>query len=463
MSAMLLDGAIILALILMNGFFSASEIAIISIKKSRLQALMEEGERRAHLLIDLKENSDSFFATVQIGVTLVGTIASAYGGARMLSHMAPLLQALEVPYIGPYLEQIAFVILVLSLAYLTLVLGELVPKSLALQRSELVALMVVYPLSLFARLFWAFTKLLTWSSNLILKLFKDHTSFSEAHLMQEQEIKHLLQEGVDAGTIDENEHTLIENVFEINDTEAREIMEPRPRMKAVAASSSPEELKRVLDWPFSRLPVYRESLDHIIGILHTRDYMRALARNEKPVLDKLIRPAYFVPESMKIDKILKELQSRRRHVAIVVDEYGVTAGMLTMEDILEEIVGDITDVSEDPQEDNIILKEDYYLVQGTCSVDDFNDFLERSLNLEKLPQIPESESYNSVAGFVIYELGRFPEVGEEVLAAGFSISVTRRVRNQLVQLKVELSSSEQTQEIAEALAETEKSNGNSVG
>jgi putative hemolysin len=425
-----IDLSIILVLILLNGFFSGSEMALISLKNSRLQSLLEEGDSRARLLQRLKDNPDNFFATVQIGVTLVTSAASAYGGATLLGHLAPFLTGLNLPMVGPHINTIALATLVFSISYLTLVFGELIPKSLALNYSEGFALTVAYPLHFFSKLFRPFTIFLTVSSNLVLKLFKDKTSFSESRLVEE-EIRHLLEEGVQAGTIEHREHEIIQNVFEFNDTSAREIMVPRVDVQALAVDLSPEDIERAMDIPFSRLPVTKEGLDHIVGILHTKDLVRAVARKRNVVLAELVRPAYFVPDSMKIDKILHEMQKRRTHMAIVVDEYGGTAGLLTMEDILEEIVGEIQDITEEPEPKEIVkVAEDTYLVAGSCPTADFNAFFTEN-------ELPESESYTSVAGFVIEKLGRFPEVGEKVKVENHIFELSKRIRQKLVQFRVQ--------------------------
>ena len=427
---MVIDLSIILFLILLNGFFSGSEIAIISLKNSRLQALLENGDSRARLLHALKSNPDNFFATVQIGVTLVGSFASAYGGARLVGHLSPFLTGLNLPYIGPYIEEVSLLAFVFGISYMTLVFGELIPKSLALNYAEGFALVVAYPLHFFSRIFIAFTIFLTFSSNLVLKLFKDKTSFSESRLVEE-EIRHLLEEGVQAGTIEHREHEIIQNIFEFNDTSAREIMVPRVDVQALAVDLPPDDIERVMDIPFRDLPVYKEGLDHIVGILHTKDLVRALARQQMAVLAELVRPAYFVPDSMKIDKILHEMQKRRTHMAIVVDEYGGTAGLLTMEDILEEIVGEIQDITEEPEPKEIVkVAEDTYLVAGSCPIADFNEFFPDN-------ELPESESYTSLAGFVIEKLGRFPEVGEKVKLSNLVFELSKRIRQKLVQFRVQ--------------------------
>lgn len=428
MGSTTLDFLVILILILINGFFAGAEIALISIRKGRVKALLEEGNARAKIISRLQADPDRLFATVQVGVTLVGTIASVFGGASFKEKLEPLLATVPVPFIQDFSEEISFVIVVVSITYMSLVLGELVPKSLALNYSERVAMLVAYPLQVFNRFVYWFTRFLTFSSNLLLRPFKDRTSFSETRLLAE-EIKHLLEEGVRHGTIAHTEHEIIENVLEINDTAAREVMVPRVDIKAISVDASEDEVRKAVDSLYSRLPVFGEGLDNIIGILHMKDLMRCLARNEVYQLSRLARPAYFVPESMKIGKILQEMQKRKTHMAIVVDEYGGTAGLLTMEDILEEIVGEIQDVTEIPDEDEFMpLPDGSYLVSGSCGISDFNEFMKEGL--------PEADSYTSVAGFVIEQIGRFPEVGEKIVSGNLSFELVKRVRQKMVQFRV---------------------------
>ncbi|MCB1165936.1 MAG: HlyC/CorC family transporter [Leptospiraceae bacterium] len=423
-----LDFFIIVILILINGFFAAAEIALISIRKGRVKALMEEGNARARIISRLQGDPDRLFATVQVGVTLVGTIASVFGGSSFVKKVEPILASIPNAYVQQFSEQIAFALVVMFITYFSLVVGELVPKSLALNYSERVGMLVAYPLQAFNRVVYWFTRFLTFSSNLLLRPFKDRTSFSETRLLAE-EIKHLLEEGVRHGTIAHSEHEIIENVLEINDTAAREVMVPRVDIKAISVDAADEEIRKAVDSLYSRLPVYGEGLDNIIGILHMKDLMRCLARQEPYQLSRLARPAYFVPESMKIGKILQEMQKRKTHMAIVVDEYGGTAGLLTMEDILEEIVGEIQDVTEIPDEDEFLpLPDGSYLVSGSCGISDFNEFMKEGL--------PEADSYTSVAGFVIEQIGRFPEVGEKIVSGNLSFELVKRVRQKMVQFRV---------------------------
>lgn len=429
MGSLFSDILIIFVLILLNGFFSGAEIAIISVKKSRLQALIENGSRPAALVVEIKKHPDSFFATVQIGVTLVGTLASVYGGSRVLDRLTPWLASLNLPWGQEFVEEAALLALVIALTYFTLVLGELIPKSLAHRYAEQISLAVARPVHILSRVFFAFTSLLTFSSNLVLRLFRDRTSFSETRFL-EDEIRVMLEEGVRAGAIESNEHVIMRNVFELNDTSAREVMTPRVEIRSISVDAADDELQRIIDSPFSRIPVYEENLDHIIGILHVRDLMRARFRRPEARIRELVRPAHFVPESMKIDTILDDMRRQHFHIAVVVDEYGGTAGLISLEDILEEIVGEIEDQTPDPEEKDIREEgEGRFRVNGSCSIIDFNEYFGEE-------SIPEADSYNTVAGYVIERLGRFPAIGERIPLDGFSLELTRRVRQQLTQFRV---------------------------
>ncbi|MDH5654910.1 MAG: hemolysin family protein [Spirochaetia bacterium] len=429
-SFLFFDIAIIFILVLFNGFFSGSEIAIISVRASQLKARVEKGDRRAKIISRLKSDPNNFFATVQIGVTIIGSLASAYGGVRLVPLLSPVFEGIPVEIIQEMAGEISLAILVIAISYLSLVLGELVPKSVALNYAERYALIVAYPLNFFSILFSTFTRLLTISSNLILKPFKDQTSFSETKLL-EDEIRHLLEEGVKAGTFERIEHEIIENVLEVNETSAKEIMVPRVEISAVQVDASQDELAMLMDFHHSRMPVFNENLDHIVGVLHVKDLMRVAIKKGKFMLKELVRPAYFVPEAMKIGKILQEMQKRKIHIAIVVDEFGGTAGLLTMEDILEEIVGEIQDESESDESDRVIRTPDgSYLVSGSISISDFNEEFEKDLD--------ESDGYTSLAGYIIEKLGRFPEVGEKIDDGKYEFELVKRIRQKMVQFRVVL-------------------------
>ena len=434
MEGLILDIVFITVLILFNGFFTGSEIAVISIKQVILDEMIKKGKGRARLIASLKKQPDRFFATVQIGVTLLSTLASVYGGSRLMRYLHPYLESLSLdPQYTGYIEEGALVFMVLTISYLSLVFGELIPKSLALRYAASFSLLVAYPLYFFSRIFSGFTFFLTFSSNLVLGLFhKGQTSFSETRL-HEEEIRQILQEGVKVGAIEHSEQQIISNVFEINDTSAREIMTPRVNLTALSSEAPLKEIEStVFDGKHSRVPVFQESLDKIEGVLHVKDYMRMRIQGSKQNLEELLRPAYYVPESMKIDKILEEMRRRRTHMAIVVDEYGGTAGVVSMEDILEEIVGDIQDAAEAPSEQTILaLPTGRHLISGSCSISEFNEYFPSH-------QIPESEGYNSIAGFIIEKAGGFPEVGEKIEFTHLEFELLRRVRQKLVQFRLHI-------------------------
>jgi putative hemolysin len=437
----MVDLIILILLSLANGFFSASEIALISIRKGRLKTLIEKKVKSAQLIVELQKDPNRLFATVQVGVTLIGTITSVFGGATLVGQLTIFIKSLGMSnLITSFAEEISFVIIVLLITYLQIVIGELVPKSLALHYSEEVAQLVIYPLTFFNKFFYFLSEILIFSSNLLLKPFKDKTSFSETKLLAE-EIMHLLEEGVKVGTIESSEHEMIENILEMNDTDAREVMVPRVDMVALPVDATKEEIIKAMESMYSRIPVYKENLDNIIGILHIKDLIRTYWKENSDIgkdnqfisLSKLIRPPYFVPEGMKIGKILKEMQKRKTHMAIVVDEFGGTAGLLTLEDILEEIVGDIediTEVSNNDEKDIIKLGKDVFLVSGSCNIFDFNEFMNQDI-------IPDSDAYTTVAGFVIEYLGRFPEINETIEYNGYKFTLLKKNRQKIIQFRVE--------------------------
>ena len=433
MENLLLDILFILILILFNGFFTGSEIAIISLRQVEVDEMIKKGGLRGRLIAKLKKETDHFFATVQIGVTLLSTLASVYGGSQLIRHIEPYLKSVGSSLRIDYTEEGALIILVITISYLSLVFGELIPKSLALRYASKFSYLVAYPLYFFSRFFSGFTLFLTFSSNLILAIFhKGHTSFSQTHL-HEEEIRKILQEGVQVGSIEHNEQQIISNVLEINETSSREIMTPRVNLTALSIAAPAKEVEEVVfHGNHSRIPLFRESLDKIEGILYIKDYMKVRMQGTSEGIEDIMHPAHHVPTSMKIDKVLEEMQNRRTHMTIVVDEYGGTAGIITMEDILEEIVGDMHDAAEKPEDEPIIaLPTGSYLIAGSCPIGEFNEYFKQN-------SISESDGYNSIAGFIIEKTGRFPEVGEKLIVASLEFELVRRVRQKLVQFRLRI-------------------------
>ena len=316
------EAILILGLIFANGFFAAAEIAMIAMRKSRIDALVDKGVRSAAAVARLKADPDRFLATVQIGVTVVSSFASALGGAAAIGYLKPQIAALPFAAAPRWAEFIALTIVVLPISYFSLVLGELVPKSLALRFSEPIACAVARPIELLAKVSALFVKLLTGSSNLVLKLFGGKDAGS-ASFISADEVKSLIREGAAKGIFNETEKELIHSVFEFTDTPVKAVMKPRTEIHAIEVHASLAQVaKNFVDSGFSRVPVYDGDLDKVIGILYNKDVFKALQENSDFRVRDHLHQAYFVPSTLPISELLKQLQRRHLAMALVVNEFG---------------------------------------------------------------------------------------------------------------------------------------------
>lgn len=389
---------IILVLILANGVFSAAEIALIALRKSRLRELVERGNRRARAALALREDSERFLATVQIGVTVVGAAAAAFGGASVAQRLVDPLRRLGL---GESAPQVAFLLVVGLVSYLSLVLGELVPKSLALRYSEGYGLFIAGPLRGLARLMRPIVWFLTASSNLVLRAFGDRTTFTEARLSPD-ELQQLVEEATRTGAVDARTGEIASRAFDLRTLRIDEVMVPRNRIVALRRQATLEEIKRVLlEEGHSRLPVYDGTIDNVVGYIIAKDLLAMTWQKELIVLEDAIRPAYFVPESKRALDVLHELQQRRLQLALVVDEQGGLAGLVTVEDLVEELVGEIFSEYEQPPE--LIRREPggSFLVQGLVPIREVN----RQLELE----LPEGAEWSTVGGLCTSLAGEIPQ------------------------------------------------------
>ncbi|MBM4165666.1 MAG: HlyC/CorC family transporter [Ignavibacteria bacterium] len=417
---------IIFVLILLNGFFAASEIAIVSTRRTRIKDLIEKGKTRAKIVEKLQSNPDTFLATVQIGITVVGSFASALGGTAAIQYLKEPLRQLQIPFISEHSEFIAIVMVVTLITYLSLTIGELIPKSLALRYSEKFSLLIAPFILLLSKIFSPAVKVLVGTSNLFLKPFHDQTTFSESKI-SEEEFRIMLDEGTKSGIIDKTEHELISSIFEFTDTTAKEILVPRTDVIAIEITSEKEKLLRLVsDEGYSRLPVFQENLDNILGIVYAKDLI-SLAEHKVIVLHDIIRPAYFVPQTKKISELLREMQQRKLHIAIVNDEYGGTAGIVTMEDIIEEIVGEIHDEYDDELKEIETTADGSFLVNGKVSIGDFNERFGSS--------IPEEGEYDTISGFIQKLAGKIPEVKEEIRYDSWTFSVVKKSQRKIRQIQ----------------------------
>lgn len=398
--------AIILALVAANGVFAGAEIAIISVRKTRLAQLVEEGRASARAVRRLRDQPERFLATVQVGITIVGATAAAFGGAALADRLAPLLEA--APPLARYAQPLSLAIVVALVSYLSLVLGELVPKSLALRSSERYALAVARPLlalSTFARpIVW----LLTRSSNLVLRPFGDRTTFTEARLSVE-ELEQLVDEAERVGTLDAPTAEIASRALAFRELTAGDVMVPRSRVVALPRDASQEELKRMLlEEGRTRMPVYDGTLDEIVGYVMAKDLAAMAWERELIVLADLVRPVQFVPATAKAVQVLRDMQRRRTQIAVVVDEHGGVAGLVTLEDLVEELVGEI--VGEQEQAEALFHREPggTALVRGDAPIREVN----RGLELD----LPEGEGYSTLAGLCIALAGSVPERGTRLRA-----------------------------------------------
>ncbi len=414
-------------LILLNAFFAAAGVAVASVRKTRLRQLIEEGHKTAHTVERLAEDSSRLLATVQIGTTLTSLFAAATAAVFFPPRLQALLRRAPWPFVAQSSYPLAVLLVVAALSLVMLVLGELVPKTLAHQYAEPVALFVATPLNLFAALASPFARILVAIANTISSLFGSSQPGNMPFIIEE-EIKTMVDAGEEKGIIEEDEKEMIYSIFEIGETLAREIMVPRIDVVAVAVETPlMEALEVIVEVGHSRIPVYEETIDNIIGILYAKDLLAHFREGEPEIaLPDILRTAYFIPEAKKVDELLEELQQRKVHIAIVVDEYGGTAGLVTIEDILEEIVGEIQDEYDAEEPFIEVVSPNEVIFNARVDLDDVNKLLE--------VELPTTES-DTLGGLIYSQLGRVPIVGDEVFIDGVRLSVLSVVGRRIKKIR----------------------------
>ena len=428
-------------LIAINAFFAATEIAVISLNGNKLKKQAEEGDKKAKVMLDMIEKPAGFLSTIQIGITLAGFLGSAFAAEnfsdRLVNWLYNSVGFRAIP--EAVLNTISVIFITLILSYFTLVFGELVPKRIAMQKPDKVARIssgVVKCISIVMKpVIW----LLSASTNGMLRLLRMSVNPEEENVT-EDEIRMMVDIGEESGAIESAEKEMIENIFEFNNTTARDVMTHRTDITAIWKDDSQEDIvKAIEESGLSRFPVYDEDIDDIIGILSTRVYLLNMrSESPKPLMD-LIRPAYFVPESLHTDKLFRDMQTSKNHIAIVIDEYGGTSGLVTMEDLLEEIVGNIYDEFDPLEDENIKqLEENLWRAPGSTEI----EALSQVMNIE----IPEDEEYDTLGGLIFSRMNTIPEDGSqpEIDAYGMHIKVEelseRRVEWALIS-KIEVNES----------------------
>lgn len=420
--------AVIVFCLIGNGFFSGSEIAVLSARRSRVESAIAEGRKAARRLKALHDNIDRFLATVQIGVTLMGTLAGVAGGYLASRHVEPWLEAAGVTAWVPAAAA-ATVLVGGVIVFVELILGELVPKAIALRFTDTVALVVATPLWLMAEVSKGLVKVLTASTRGVLWLF-GMRDFGHRVFVSEEEIRHLVTEGRQQGVLDQTEEELIHSVFEFSETPVKKVMVPRPKIFALDVNTEPGEAERLMvESGYTRIPVYDGSPDNMVGLVNIKDALRLLEKRQPVVLRKVLHPVHFVPETKKVGELLKELQKRRTHLALVIDEHGSLAGLVTLEDLLEEIVGEIQDEYDWEERPVERLRDGSLVVDGTVSAAELRDKYD-------VP-IPESQEFETVAGFMLDCLGAVPRGGEVVALGDYRLTVVDVERNRISKVKID--------------------------
>lgn len=389
---------ILIILTLINAFFAGAEMAMVSVNKSKIRKLADDGKKSAQLVLEFLEEPTKFLSTIQVAITLAGFFSSASAATGLSEPLGLWLSNMGIPY-G---NKISFVGITLILSYFTLVFGELVPKRIALHKPENFSLFCVKPIQVVSRIASPFIKLLTFSTNLVTRPFGMKEGTTEEMLSRE-DIKSLVKEGQTYGVLNNKEKEMINSIMEFDDKMAKEIMTPRINVFAIDISDPPEEyLNDLMEAKYSRIPVYDEEIDNIIGIIFIKDFLREAVKGgpEKVNLRSLLRKPYFVPDSKYIRDLFRELQQSKKQIAVLINEYGGFAGIVTMEDLVEEVMGEIED-EYDPELLKIEkLDNNTYLIDGFVTIGDINNRLDLELY---------SENYDTISGFIIDQIGSIPK------------------------------------------------------
>lgn len=415
---------------LMNAFFAGAEMAVVSVNKNKIRSMAEEGNKKALVIQSLFEDSTKFLSTIQVAITFAGFYSSASAAAGISPILAEWLQNRHVPYSSA----IARNGVTLVLMFFNLVMGELVPKRIALQKAEAFCMFTVMPIHYISKILSPFIKLLSVSTKGMLRLFHMQTEDIE-EAVSEEEIKALLKMGNESGVFDDEEREMIDSVFSFDDRSAREIMVPRREVYVLDVEEPFATLAdEILESRHSRIPVYEGNIDNIIGILHVKDAMIEAHKNGWESLDirKLLRKPFFVPDTKDADELFRELQSSQRHMAVLVDEYGGFSGVVTVEDLVEEIMGEINEEYEEIVEEIVPLSENEYLLDGGILIDDLNEELGLKL---------QTENYDTLSGFLIEQMGYIPakDSRERMQVENLEFTISEVKGNRITKVHLQIS------------------------
>jgi putative hemolysin len=428
MQGLMTEVFLIAILILLNGYLAGTEIAVVTARRSHIKQMVESGKKNAKIFLRLREEPDRFLATIQIGITTVSVLASAVGGAAAVKVIKPALQSLPFKIISLGSEPIAIGIVVVIITYFSVIFGELVPKSIALMHPETIGLWTARSIDTLSKMAAIFVRILTFSTSIVLTPF-GRKPFTERAYITEEEVKMLIREGRKHGVFEPTEERILQSVFEFTDMSVKEVMVPDTRMVMVQIDKSVGEIISLIEEEqFSRYPVFGKELNDIRGILYAKDFLTTFAKTGQVEIRKIIKPPYFIPETMKISLLLREMQRKRIHMALVVNEYGGISGLVTIEDLIEEIVGEIRD-EYDIESPVIQLSDGTMLIDASISL--------RDLKEDHHIQLPESPEYETLGGFLMTTLQKIPQAGDRVEIEGKRIKIVEMVGQRISKVKLE--------------------------
>ena len=417
-------------LVLLNGFFVAAEFAMVRVRGSQIEVKAKTGSRLAKTTRGILHNLDGYLAATQLGITIASLALGWFGQSVVTAVMLHLFLAVGIVITSPLILNISHFVAFAVITVFHIIFGELAPKSIAIQRSTRTVMAVAVPLRLFYIIFKPIIWCLNTFANFILKLFGIDTAKGETHHSSE-ELQYLLEQGKESGALDSTEHELIQNVFEFNERVVKNIMVPRTKISGVEIDTEQDELlDMVINEGYSRIPVYEETIDKIVGIVHAKDILPLLVQKTPITLKGIIRKPYFIPETKKINDLMAELQQKRIQIAIVLDEFGGTAGMVTLEDIVEELVGEIQDEYDEEKPIVEKLTETEFIVNALAPIYDVNSHLPHDL--------PEDGDYDTVSGWLGDIFGKIPDVGEQKESSGYNITVLKKSDQNIESVKLEL-------------------------
>lgn len=412
-------------------FFVAAEFAIVKVRASQIEIKAKTGSRVGKMAKNIVHNLDGYLAATQLGITLASLGLGWVGEAAMATIFTNLFHSIGLDVSTTFIHSLSVAVAFTVITIMHIVFGELAPKSFSIQRPVATTMFVAVPLQVFYVVFRPFIWALNSLAAIILKPFGIDTAAGHESLHSNEELQYLLDQGKESGALEDNEHELIKNVFDFNERVVKNIMVPRTKISGIELNTSKDEvIKTIIGEGYSRLPVYDDVIDKIIGIIHAKDVLPLLADHKDWTLNDIIRKPYFVPETKKINDLLSELQQKRIQIAIVLDEFGGTAGMVTLEDIVEEIVGEIQDEYDEEKPTVEKISETEFVINAYATVYDVNEYLPHDL--------PEDEDFDTVGGLVSHAFGRIPEVGDSEECYGYLFTILKKTEQNIETVKLEL-------------------------